>query len=153
MLCRWLLPLVPCRLSGMSAAQSPPPLPARPGVNGLAIASFIVALAGIPLFGLVTGMVAVVLAVIALGSIRVTAQRGLGLALAGLLLGMADVVGWIALILMMLPWFGRGVPQELNFSELPPDLSIIQELAPALQRAMRANVLIERRIRPGKRWR
>jgi S1-C subfamily serine protease len=126
-------------------AYSPPPLPARTGVNGLAIASFICALAGIPLFGVITGVVAVVLAVVALGAIRVTSQRGLGLALAGLLLGLADVVGWIALIVIMVPWFGRELPQDLHFSELPPDLSVIRELAPPLQRAMRANVLIERR--------
>ena len=69
--------------------------PAPSGVNGLAIASFVCALAGIPLFGIITGLVAVVLAVIALGAIRTTSQRGLGLALSGLLLGLADVVGWI----------------------------------------------------------
>ena len=56
-----------------------------PGWNGLAIASFICALAGIPLFGIITGLVAVVLAVIALGAIRASSQRGLGLAIAGLL--------------------------------------------------------------------
>jgi S1-C subfamily serine protease len=32
----------------------------------------------------------------------------------------------------------------LHFAEAPPDLSVIQELEPTLQRAMRANVLIER---------
>ena len=143
------VPLVPAGRA-MAGAKSigstayPPPLPARPGWNGLAIASFVCALAGIPLFGIITGMVAVVLAVVALGAIRASSQRGLGLALAGLLLGLVDVVGWIALIVMMLPWFGRELPEDLHFTELPPDLSVIQELAPPLQRAMRANVLIER---------
>ena len=123
-----------------------PPPAADPGRcwNGLAIASFICALAGIPLFGIITGLVAVVLAVIALGAIRATSQRGLGLALAGLLLGLVDVVGWIALIVMDAPGSGHELPADLHFSELPPDLSVIQELAPPLQRAMRANVLIER---------
>jgi S1-C subfamily serine protease len=129
----------------VAPAALPPPLPARPGWNGLAITSFVCALAGIPLFGIITGVAAVVLAVIALGAIRSSAQRGLGLALAGLLLGLADVVGWIALIVMMLPWSSRELPENLHFSGLPPDLSVIQELPPALQRAMRANVVIERR--------
>lgn len=124
--------------------HSPPRPTAAAGVNGLAIASFICALAGIPLFGIITGFVAVVLAVIALGAIRANAQRGLGLALAGLLLGLVDVVGWIALIVWMLPLTGRELSADLHFSELPPDLSVIQDLAPPLQRAMRANVLIER---------
>ena len=123
----------------------PPPLPTqRLRWNGLAIASFVCALAGIPLFGIITGMVAVVLAVIALGAIRANSQRGLGLALAGLLLGLVDVVGWIALIMMILPWFGRELADDLRFSEAPPDLAAIRELSPPLQRAMRANVLIER---------
>ncbi len=144
------VPLAPA-IRPMFGAQSPgggafpPPVPTRAGWNGLAIASFICALAGIPLFGLITGMVAVVLAVIALGAIRASSQRGLGLALGGLLLGLVDVVGWIALIVMLLPgFFSRELPADLHFSEAPPDLSAIRELAPPLQRAMRANVLIER---------
>jgi hypothetical protein len=120
--------------------QSPPS-----GVNRLAIASFICALAGIPLFGIITGLVAVVLAVIALGAIRQSSQRGLSLALSGLLLGLIDIVGWIYILSVVVPWGGHGIAPDLHFSELPPDLSAIQELEPALQRAMRANVLIERR--------
>jgi S1-C subfamily serine protease len=128
----------------IGSAHSPQRSPVAAGVNGLAIASFICALAGIPLFGIITGFVAVVLAVIALGAIRATSQRGLGLAIAGLLLGLVDVVGWIALIVWMLPLAGHQLSADLHFSELPPDLSVIQDLAPPLQRAMRANVLIER---------
>lgn len=132
------VPLAPA-IRPMFGAQSPgggafpPPVPTRAGWNGLAIASFICALAGIPLFGLITGMVAVVLAVIALGAIRASSQRGLGLALGGLLLGLVDVVGWIALIVMLLPgFFSRELPADLHFSEAPPDLSAIRELAPPL---------------------
>jgi hypothetical protein len=128
----------------VALAHSPARPPVTKGISGLAIASFICGLAGIPLFGIITGFVAVVLAIIALGAIRSTSQRGLGLALAGLLLGMVDVVGWIALIVWMLPLAGRELSADLHFSELPPDLSVIQDLAPPLQRAMRANVLIER---------
>jgi Trypsin-like peptidase domain/Domain of unknown function (DUF4190) len=127
----------------VNVAHATPHPPVAVGVNGMAIASFICALAGIPLFGIITGFVAVVLAVIALGAIRSTGQRGLGLALVGVLLGLVDVVGWIALIVWMLPLAGRELSADLHFSELPPDLSVIQNLAPPLQRAMRANVLIE----------
>jgi S1-C subfamily serine protease len=113
---------------------------ARTGISGLAIASFICALAGIPLFGVLTGLVAILLGVLALGAIRSTAQRGLGLALSGLLLGIVDVVGWVVFLTIMLSGHGP----DLHFTELPPDISVIRELEPALQRAMRANVLIER---------
>jgi len=119
---------------------NPTASPAKTGVSGLAIASFVCALAGIPFFGVLTGLVAVLLGVLALGAIRVTAQRGLGLALSGLLLGIVDVVGWVVFLTIML----SGNSPDLHFTELPPDLSVIRELDPALQRAMRANVLIER---------
>jgi len=131
-------------VSRVGSAVSSPRGQANPGVNGMAIASFICALAGIPLFGIITGLVAVVLAVIALGAIRSTSQRGLGLALSGLLIGLADVVGWIFLLAVMLPWAGNDLHPDLHFTEMPPDLSVIRDLEPALQRAMRANVLIER---------
>jgi S1-C subfamily serine protease len=62
------------------------------------------------------------------------------MAISGLFLGILDVVGWILLLGV---FFSRPGP-DLHFAELPPDLSVIQDLEPALQRAMRANVLIER---------
>jgi S1-C subfamily serine protease len=112
------------------------------GVNKLAIASLICSLAGIPLFGLITGLVAVLLGVLALSAIRVSAQRGLGLALAGLILGIVDMTGWIILLGVLLTHRGA----DLRFAELAPDMAVIKELEPALQRAMRANVLIERGV-------
>jgi len=127
---------------GGGVGLSPTVAPAKSGVNGLAIASFVCALAGIPLFGALTGLVAILLGALALAGIRATAQRGLGLALSGLLLGIVDVVGWVVFLTIMLT---RTVP-DLHFTELPPDLSVIRELEPALQRAMRANVLIERSV-------
>lgn len=111
------------------------------GVNGLAIASFVCGLAGIPLLGLITGLVAAFLGAFALASIRSSGQRGLGLAVAGLLLGIADVTGWIFLLGML---FFEPHP-DLHLVEVPPDMALIEELGPGLQRAMRANVLIERR--------
>jgi S1-C subfamily serine protease len=117
---------------------------ARSRVNPLAIASLVCGLAGIPFLGVVTGLVAVLLGVLALSAIRANSQRGLGLALAGVLLGIVDVTGWIIFLGVMLSQPGA----ELRFADLAPDMSAIQELEPALQRAMRANVLIERGVGP-----
>jgi S1-C subfamily serine protease len=125
---------------GSAAWTSAPARPAVRDVSRLAIASLVCALAGIPLFGAITGLVAVLLAVLGLSSIRATGQRGLGLALSGLLLGVVDVVGWVIFLGVML---SRSSP-DVHFSDLPPDLSEIQKLEPPLQRAMRANVVIER---------
>ncbi len=114
--------------------------PEKAGFSRLAIASLVCALAGIPLFGAITGLVAILLAVIALGAIRTTQQRGLALALSGLLLGIVDVAGWMVFLSVML---SQASP-ELKLTEMPPDPSVIQALDPPLQRAMRANVLLER---------
>jgi hypothetical protein len=123
--------------------RSLPPAPAVSGTNRLAIASLICAVVGIPLFGLVTGLVAIGLGVAALGSIRQTAQKGLTLALSGVLLGLADVVGWLVLLWVVLGGVGVDRHADVTFSELPPDLAATADLAPELARAMRANVLIE----------
>ncbi len=114
----------------------------RVKTSRLAIASLICGIAGLPLFGLITGMVAVLLGVLALGAIRGGARRGTWLAIPGLLLGVADVAVW-AFILSVVPW--HAVSPDTIFSSPPPDLASIQELDPPLQRAMRANVLIERK--------
>ncbi len=114
----------------------------RARISRLAIASLVCAIAGIPLFGIVTGLVAALLGVLALGAIHSGARRGIGLAIPGLLLGVLDVAGW-AYLLSVVPW--HAVSPDAMFSDPPPDLATIQELDPPLQRAMRANVLIRRR--------
>jgi Trypsin-like peptidase domain/Domain of unknown function (DUF4190)/Prokaryotic RING finger family 1 len=115
--------------------------PTRVKTSRLAIASLTCALLGIPFFG-IPGLVAVLLGILALGSIRGGARRGIGLAIPGLLLGIVDVAGW-AFIISQVPW--DQVVNDRLFSDPPPDLASIQELDPPLQRAMRANVLIERK--------
>ena len=94
-------PRVQFAATGALVADAAPRCPS-PGVNPLAIASLVCALAGILLFGIITGLVAVVLGVLALSSIRATSQRGLGLALSGVLLGIVDVTGWIIFLGIML---------------------------------------------------
>jgi S1-C subfamily serine protease len=112
----------------------------RSDVNKLAIASLVCGLAGIPLFGIITGLVAVVLGVVALSAIKATAQRGLAVALAGVVLGIVDMTGWIILLGVLLSKPGPDV----QLTELALDMSVIEGLDPALRRAMRANVVIER---------
>jgi hypothetical protein len=125
-------PVVP---AGGAALQ-----PHKTRVNGFAIASLVCAVAGIPFFGVLTGLVAILLAIFALSAIRAQPQRGLGLAVSGLLLGIVDVAGWVIFLTVMLSRAGS----DFHVTELPPDMKAIQELEPPLQRAMRANVLIER---------
>jgi S1-C subfamily serine protease len=118
--------------------------PAKPRISRLAIASLVCAVAGILLFGVITGLVAVVLALVAMSQIRNNSQRGVWLAASGFLLGIVDVVGWAILLVTFLSH--NGLSTDLLYSEPPPDLAVIQELEPPLQRAMRANVLIERTV-------
>ena len=139
--------------SGPVRRQSGPGLrprrPIEPGCDGQAKDEparhrlFRLRVAGILLFGIVTGLVAVVLALFAMGGIRSHTRRGVWLAASGFLLGIVDVVVWAVLLVMVV---GSGLTTDLLESELPPDLATIQELPPPLQRAMRANVLIERNV-------
>ena len=71
--------------------------PARPGTNGLAIASFI---CGLAFFCGITAPVAVVLGHVALSQIKRTGESGRGLAIAGLVLGYLVVAGWVVLIVV-----------------------------------------------------
>ena len=139
-------PMAPARPLATSRPHvSRPEPPRRPeGTNRLAIASLICAVAGIPLFGLVTGLVAIGLGVAALGSIRQTTQKGLALAVSGVLLGLGDVAGWI-IVLGFVLGRGDGRHADVSFADLPPDLAATRDLAPELRQAMRANVLIEQR--------
>jgi S1-C subfamily serine protease len=136
----WPLRAAPSGSVAWSPASGPSPARAPVRTSRLAIASLVCGLAGILLFGLLTGLVAILLAVLALSGIRVSTQRGIWLAISGLFLGIVDVVGWI---IMLGVFLSRPGP-DLHFAEQPPDPSVIQDLEPTIQRAMRANVLIER---------
>lgn len=121
----------------MGRSVPPPPPPNR--THRLAIASLICALAGIPLFGIVTGMVAVVLGGLALGSIRATRQKGALFAGLGVTLGAADVVAWVVLLAIFGGWERGPVP---DLRDMTLNTAELTHLRPAIQRAMRANVVI-----------
>ena len=119
-----------------------PPAPKLPRTNRLAIASFIIAVAGIPFFGAITGLVAVVVGAMALGALRSGNQRGIVWAAAGLVLGLVDAVGWVIFIAVML--IGGG-PPLVRMSDMQPDVASFKDLDPIIGRAMRSNVLIQGR--------
>ncbi|NQT40492.1 MAG: trypsin-like peptidase domain-containing protein, partial [Planctomycetes bacterium] len=131
-------PAVAFSVGGGMAVPFPPASPARTGTNGLAITAFVLALAGIPLFGLITGLIAVVLGAVALGQIHGSSQRGVSLALIGVLLGLADVVGWLILLTVFFP----GLTGHGTIVDFEPDLAAMENLAPHIRRAMKANVMI-----------
>jgi hypothetical protein len=118
----------------------PPAAPrvARPRTNQLAWAALAVGIAGIPLFGVVTGLVAILLGALALGAIHHTKQRGTGLAVAGLLLGLFDVVAWVIFLSVML-----FRPSPTFRAELQLDEAALQDLAPIPRRAMQSNAYVE----------
>jgi S1-C subfamily serine protease len=131
-----VVPLPPPR--GFVAAPAVP-MAELPRTNRLAVAAFVTALAGILLFGVLTGLVAIVLGSLALGAIRKSKQKGLGFALVGVLLGLGDMVGWVILLTVFL------VHQrpEITLNDFQPDLTAFENLDPTINRAMRANVMIE----------
>lgn len=121
-------------------SYSPRPGVATPGtLNRLAVASAVVAFAGIVLAGFVTGIVAVVMAAFALGQIQKSGQRGTAWGIVGVVLGLADAVGWIVLIAVVFSSDMRGV--SLDDFEMDP--AGLENMEPRIARAMHANVLIE----------
>ncbi len=61
--------------------------------NRTAVWAFVLAVLGIPLFGLITGIVAMIVGCLALVS-HASNRKGVSLAVLGILLGLVDVVGW-----------------------------------------------------------
>jgi len=115
--------------------------PAGAARSGLAMASFITALVGILVIGLVTGLAAVVLAIIAMLRDR-GRRRGLGFAVAGLLIGAFDMLLWVGVI----AYYADALSPTSNHAVLPEDLDIrseeIDAAGPVVARALRANVLL-----------
>jgi S1-C subfamily serine protease len=106
--------------------------------NRASVWAFVVSLLGIPLFGLVTGLIAIVIGCVALAG-HVRHHRGLPLAVAAIIIGLAEVVGWAVGLSYYL-----GVPQTMVALE---DLTIapesLDQIPTRLARALRANVVVQ----------
>jgi S1-C subfamily serine protease len=76
---------------------------------------------------------------LALGGLRVAQQRGSGLAIAGILVGLLDVVGWVIVLSFYL---SRPSPL-VEAAQFQYDPAALENVDPILKRAMRATVLIE----------
>jgi S1-C subfamily serine protease len=105
------------------------------------VASFLTGLAGTVCVGIVTGVVAIVLGVVAVARLRSGRERGIGFAATGVLLGVFDVILWgAALVVWLSP--GPGAAPADSSDDLEVDLAAFAQLDPPLRRAMLANVLI-----------
>ena len=105
--------------------------------NKLAIAALVVSLLGAPLFG-VPGLIGIVLAAIALAK-HSRRQKGLGVAISGLLLGIADCIGWIIVLAF---YFEAAPGLAVRLDDFEPDPAAFKQLPPPIARAMAANVLV-----------
>jgi S1-C subfamily serine protease len=90
---------------------------------------------------LLTGLVAILLGSLAIGAIRGTRRKGTWMAAVGIILGLVDVVAWI----LFLSFYFVGHRADLQFAVFRPDLAAMENLPAPINRAMRANVLIETR--------
>lgn len=122
---------------------APPPEPA-PRVSQLAVASLVLALLGIPLVGLLLGPIAICCGLLALGAIqRRGALTGLGLAVAGIVLGGLDLIGWtIGLVLVLSRPVQAPSPEPALIESSARDSTGIAEAPPHIRRALRANVFV-----------
>ncbi len=110
-------------------------------MNRMAIVSLALGVAGIPFC--ITGLLAVLFGGISLAGIRGTAQRGAGLAITGILLGLVGSVGWLIVLVWAASTF--TVLEPIEYQEFQPDIESVKDLDPQIRRAMLANVLIEHR--------
>ena len=106
--------------------------------NPAGVTGFVLALIGIPLFGLVTGLIAMVVGCIALVG-HSSARRGMALAVAAIVIGLFEVVGWAVGLYYVL-----GTPHSMiALNQLTIDPESLEELPARISRAMRANVIVE----------
>jgi len=133
-----------------------PERPAMEGWNGVAVGAAIVALfaalvaltlallnaqePGAALFGLAVGLGAVVLGCVALARPARPRLRGTGLAVGGIIVGIIAVAGCVAFMTD-----AAGPDANFAVAAFEPDAEALEKLAPPLQRAMKANVLVEGR--------
>ena len=109
----------------------------KPRWNRASVWAITIAILGVPLFGLVTGAIAMLVACIALVSHRPN-QRGVVLAAVAMALGLADIVGWA----VGLSSYMGGNTGHVSLAEMAIDDESLNELPSHIARAMRANVMI-----------
>lgn len=107
--------------------------------NKLAIASLVVAILGIPLFGLFTGLVAIGMGCLAL-AMHAPRSRGAMVAVCGILLGVVDMGAWA---IGMAWWLEGPVLSGVSLDDFEPDPTALQQLSAPISRAMNSNVLIQ----------
>jgi len=122
----------------------PPTTTEKPQMSTLAVASFVLAILGVLLLGL-PGLLAVALGAVALGPTALKRRkRGTWLAVTGIIIGVADVVGWSLVAVSVFGPLRKTQPsqqvlQPIGTSLLAEDLTHTPE---AIRRAIEANVLI-----------
>jgi len=107
--------------------------------NRLAVASFVIALLGIPLYGIVTGLLAVAIGALSLVGKYSFRRRGLPFAAAGIILGICVFAGWT----VYLSGTADGLNSAIALDDFEPDPVALEGLPPIMNRAMKANVLIQ----------
>ncbi len=93
--------------------------------------------------GILLGVVAVLLASLALGGIHHSGRSGVGFAVAGILFGLLGAGGSVGVLAMTA--ISQG-PMAVNLENFELDADALNHMLPAVARAMRANALIETRI-------
>jgi len=75
-----------------------------PKTNGSALAGFILSLVGLFIFGFILGVLAIIFSAIGLGKIKKDPAKwkGKGMAIAGLIIGIVDIIGWLIVIALIL---------------------------------------------------
>jgi S1-C subfamily serine protease len=157
---------LPRRVTMPAGSFAPIPLPPPAGSekrSGLAVAALFVALAavGMPVAayysppviagllvigGILAGILAVVLASLALGGIHHSGRRGVGIGVASILLGLIAAVGSIVVVAATSIPAGR---LAISIDEFEPDPDALKKALPAVARAVRANALIETKFGGG----
>jgi S1-C subfamily serine protease len=140
----------PEELARVVEPGDPREAPAR--LSHLAVASFVLALIGVPLVGFVLGPIAVGAGLLAISAFqgRRRPLRGFALAVAGVVLGSVDVVGWVIGLAIVL-----GRPQPAPVLPLLPAWSSraiagIEEAPPVIRRALHANLFVRCRSSAGE---
>ncbi len=117
-------------------------VPIAKRLHPLALWSFVLALLGIPLLGLITGTIAVFLAGIALGQMAENPFfKGRRMAFAGMLIGLADIVLWVLLLGLIIPRSDSAAYKSLDqFTFL--STNILERAPSRIRKAMEANVFL-----------